>query len=188
MTSKERTRLTAGFTHPLIGQRGFTLLELMIVVAIIAVLSLIAIKGYSTFQARAQVSEALNLLGNTKSGVIEYRESTAAWPGTDAAASLNANGVSGKFVESVHMDAGGAIVATFRPGSPVTSALQGKKLALGFAQHGSNAADAQDGYISFCGYSSNDPGGATGPYVFGTTDPATLTTAPSDLLPAACKS
>ncbi|MGH8241322.1 MAG: pilin [Steroidobacteraceae bacterium] len=168
-------------------QGGFSLVELAAVLLVIAILTLIAIRGFATFTAKAQISEAMNLLGSAKPAAIEYREATATWAGTDALASISANGVSGKYIESLHAEAGGALVATFRNTAPVVTALQGKAIAMGFAARGSNAADAREGWLSFCGRASNDPSGPDGPFVFGTTDPATLTTVANDLLPSVCK-
>ena len=87
-------------------QKGFTLIELMIVVAIIGVLAAVAIPQYQNYVARAQVSEALVLASGAKTAVAEYYNTTGKWPADNAAARLptNIEDISGKYVKSLQVD------------------------------------------------------------------------------------
>ena len=64
-------------------QKGFTLIELMIVIAIIGILAAIAIPAYQDYTVRAQVTEGLNLAGDLKAAVAEDFANTGLWPPTE---------------------------------------------------------------------------------------------------------
>ena len=94
-------------------QQGFTLIELMIVVAIIGILAAIAIPAYQDYTIRAQVSEGLNLAGGAKAAVSEFTMDRGRFPSDNATAGLaNAVDIDGKYVVSV-TNAGGLITVDF---------------------------------------------------------------------------
>jgi len=84
---------------------GFTLIELMIVVAIIGILAAVAIPQYQNYVARAQVSEALVLASGAKTAVAEYFNVNGKFPANNEAAGLaEPTKITGKYVESLTVD------------------------------------------------------------------------------------
>ena len=88
-------------------QQGFTLIELMIVVAIIGILAAIAIPAYQDYTIRAQVSEGLNLAAGAKAAVTEFTQDRGTFPADNATAGVAPAGeISGKYVGQVAVLAG----------------------------------------------------------------------------------
>ena len=107
-------------------QKGFTLIELMIVVAIIGILAAIAIPAYQDYTIRAQVTEGLNLAGDMKAAIGETFASTGTWPVANANIGQTAI-KSGKYVTDVSV-ATGTITMTF--GGQANASVAGKFLSL----------------------------------------------------------
>lgn len=87
-------------------QQGFTLIELMIVVAIIGILAAIAIPAYQDYTKRAHVSEGLSLAAGAKTAVSEFYSTNNTWPANNTSAGLAAsNTITGNAVTAVGVSA-----------------------------------------------------------------------------------
>lgn len=112
-------------------QQGFTLIELMIVVAIIGILAAIAIPAYQDYTIRAQVSEGLSLSGGAKAAVAEYYMDRGQYPITNVQAGLEAAGsINGKYVTSVAVGAAGQILVTYNNAGQTNQNILGATLTL----------------------------------------------------------
>ncbi|HEZ0854860.1 TPA: pilin [Neisseria meningitidis] len=125
-------------------QKGFTLIELMIVIAIVGILAAVALPAYQDYTARAQVSEAILLAEGQKSAVTEYYLNHGIWPANNSSAGVasSASDIKGKYVQSVIV-ANGVVTAEMKS-TGVNKEIKGKKLSLW--------AKRQDGSVKwFCG-------------------------------------
>ena len=160
-------------------QKGFTLIELMIVVAIIGILAAIAIPAYQDYTIRAQVSEGMNLAAAAKAAIAETYLNKGAAPVAriNAGMSTNATDTNGKYVTQVGV-ANGTIVVTY--GAAANAQIVGKVLAI-------QPWVTPDKSVSWqCGEATNPGGGAVvmsgaAPTANGATD------VDARFLPAACR-
>jgi prepilin-type N-terminal cleavage/methylation domain-containing protein len=101
------------------GQQGFTLIELMIVVAIVGILAAIAIPAYQDYALRARASEGLSLASSAKSAVSETFASSGVLPDNNSGAGLSAStSIVGNNVKSVAVGNSGLITITYSGGGP----------------------------------------------------------------------
>ncbi|EMU2654706.1 pilin [Neisseria gonorrhoeae] len=110
-------------------QKGFTLIELMIVIAIVGILAAVALPAYQDYTARAQVSEAILLAEGQKSAVTGYYLNHGEWPKDNTSAGVaSASDIKGKYVKSVTVT-NGVVTAQMNP-SGVNKEIKGKRLSL----------------------------------------------------------
>jgi type IV pilus assembly protein PilA len=108
-------------------QKGFTLIELMIVIAIIGILAAIAIPAYQNYTIRAQVTEGMTLADGWKTAIAEYYANTGVWPTTANLTAAGQVASTGKY-ESVAVTTPGVITITY--GNQANAKISGAILGL----------------------------------------------------------
>jgi type IV pilus assembly protein PilA len=156
-------------------QQGFTLIELMIVVAIIGILAAIAIPAYQNYTIRAQVTEGLSLADGWKTSIAEFYAQNGTFPvgantTGDATHIVAAGATTGKYVSGVTVIAGGVVQITY--GLLANANIAAKVLDI------SPWLSANNDVVWVCGKGAV-PGGAVG----GTADASSVAV---QYLPAAC--
>ena len=110
-------------------QKGFTLIELMIVVAIIGILAAIALPAYQDYTARAQMGEALTLADGQKGAVTEFYADKGVFPGNNASAGIaDEASIAGKYVDRVRITSG--VITASMKANNVANGIAGTTLTL----------------------------------------------------------
>jgi len=160
-------------------QKGFTLIELMIVIAIIGILAAIAIPAYQNYTIRSQVTEGLSLADGWKTSISEFYAQNgtmpSSWTTAGSATSIVAAGTStGKYVSSITIATGGQIVIAY--GGTQANTKLPTTATLGLTP----GTDANSDVVWVCGTATTPTGvtlvgGATG-----------ATTVSAQYLPSSC--
>ena len=157
-------------------QKGFTLIELMIVVAIIGILAAIAIPAYQDYLIRSQASEGLTMASAAKAAVSEFYANNGDWPSDNSAAGLGSSStIQGKYVQSISVQNGG-IEITY--GNEANTKIDGETVGL------TPGNSANGDVIWKCGLADN-PSGWSGTTT--ASDTAAGTSLPGKYLPSSCR-
>jgi len=167
-------------------QAGFTLIELMIVVAIIGILAAVALPAYQDYQIRAQVAEGPTLAAGLKTAVADYFSASGAFPGSipvakcgDSGTAANCPGSAktdnqGSYISQIDLPTGKTATIEITYGNKANTSINGKVLEL------RGALDGASNITWICGHGAV-PAGVTAQ---NTTDG---TTVDRKYLPNSCK-
>lgn len=167
-------------------QKGFTLIELMIVVAIIGILAAIAIPAYQDYTIRAQITEGLNVVGGVKVGVEEYVMQTGDWPTAIGAAAgqLDIDVPGGKYIGGVAVNNGTIQVTMGGSANSAITAAATNRIDL---QPYFSAGNGAGNIIWRCGAATAPAAPATANDGGAVASTANATTIIAKYLPAACR-
>jgi type IV pilus assembly protein PilA len=149
-------------------QKGFTLIELMIVVAIIGILAAVALPAYQDYTVRAKMSEVILAMSACRTSITEVYQSGGTPPGAD---SWGCEGGQSKYVNALNTDANGVVTATVQN---ISTEVNGTKVTLLPLATSSVAA-------------STGVGGNMGSGLYGWVCGTTGTTINTKYLPGSCR-
>lgn len=123
--------------------RGFTLIELMIVVAIVAILAAISITVYMGSVAKSQITEGITIADSMKTAVSEYQHETGTCPSAGVGGILPPASYSGRFVSSATVTpgaSGSCVITSLMKSNSVSPLIQGKTISLTMMPGGGGTA------------------------------------------------
>ena len=111
-------------------QKGFTLIELMIVVTIVGILAAVAVPMYLDYAVRAQISDGITLAKGAKNAVTEFFQDRGVMPAGNAGAGLSAAGeIQGNYTSSVLVGNGDGVI-TITYGNDANAVINGETVTL----------------------------------------------------------
>lgn len=156
-------------------QKGFTLIELMIVVAIIGILAAVALPAYKDYTLRAKMSEVVLAASTCRTSITEAYQTAAVLPGANAWGCELAAGAGTKYVSTITTDAAGVVTVTTNAGVFNDARADAKALTLIPMK------------VAAVGATAGTAASAVGDNIVGWTCGGAGTTIALNLLPASCR-